>query len=82
MKDRSGEIEALCLSRRDCDKLKRGPRSAGGPERIEKMTGVEWLTWDEWKAMLANLREVQEQRRELPPAACRFCELVDCACVD
>jgi len=52
VKNATGEIEALCLSKRDCRKILRGDASPGGPERIEVMHNVGWPTWDQWLAQL------------------------------
>ena len=95
VKNATGEIEALCLSRRDCEKVLRGPTSAGGPERIEVMHNVGWPTFDQWLGQLIakhgviprpepeQLEPAQLEQPQLePPAACPFCELADCRCVE
>jgi hypothetical protein len=95
VKNKTGQIEALLLSRRDCEKVLRGPASAGGPERIEVLHNVGWPTFDQWLAQLmargviprSTLDELVEASQlepaQLePPSACPFCELADCRCVE
>lgn len=78
----SGEIEALVLSKRECGKLRRTG------ERVERMTGVEWPTWAEWQQQAEDLRGIDWSPKQLTErgaelrAACPFCELTECACVD